>query len=119
MDEPRACENQAQIKNYLRSPSEPACDAAEYHLGGRLPGADIKHIDGASGMEQAVQKLCDAGQQKKEKGGRHKAFQRFSKGEGIRPCREFRICCGFVRRRFVHRGSLHRRFVHGRPVGTA
>ena len=63
MNQPRACENQAQIKNNLHSSSETVRDAAQNHLGRRFPGADVKHVDGASGMEQAVQKLRDSCQQ--------------------------------------------------------
>lgn len=103
MDESRACENQAQIENDLRPSSKAPRDAAEYYLGGWFPGADIKHINGALGMEQAVEKLCDAGQQKEKQSRRQKAFQRFLEGEGIRLCREFRLHRGFVYRRFVSR----------------
>ena len=103
MNQPRACENQAQIKNNFRSSSETVRDAAQNHLGRRFPGADVKHVDGASGMEQAVQKLRDSCQQEKKKGRRQKAFQRFPEGKGSRLCQEFRLYRRFVRRRFVHR----------------
>ena len=73
MDKSRAQENQSQIQQNLRSAAQARGDIPENHLGGGLPGTDIKHIDGAFAAEQEIQKLRDPGQYKKENGGGEKA----------------------------------------------